>query len=428
MAEAQRDEATDAAFRSVSATYDAEGLDDPYPLYAEARRNCPVMEGDILARFGIPSQADYANRGRRVFSAFRHADVRAVLQDDATWSTDLLVDGLGTFLGEMFLTARDGRSHRLLRGLLQTCFAPEAVRRMNERLIKPMIEREFGAPLRARGRAELLADLALPFPIRTIYTVLGFPDDPASAARFADQALRILNGPQVDPAKAEESMARAFQAADELDASVQEVVRAKRKEGADGDDMIARLIRAEMEGVRLSDVQIAGTVRMMLPAAAETTTRTLANLMVLLLERPDALARVRADRTLLPKAVTETMRLETVAGFLARRATRDTELGGVAIPEGAAVSLVMGSANRDEAVFDDPDTFNLDRPFRPSFGFGHGVHMCIGMPVAKLELEAAANLLLDLPGLRLDPERPAPRMRGLQFRGPDAVHLAWDIA
>ncbi len=417
---------TNAAFRSVSATYDAAGIADPYPLYAQARRTEPVMEGDILARFGIPSQADYANSGRRVFSVFRHADVRAVLQDDVLWSSDLLADGLGTFLGEMFLSARDGRSHRALRGILQTCFAPDAVKRWSG-LIKPMIEREFGRRLRPTGRAELLRDLALPFPIRAIYTILGFPDDPRSAARFADQALRILNGPQVDPEKAEEAMAQAFAAAAELDRSVRDIVREKRKAGAGGDDMIARLIRAEVDGVGLDDGQIAGTVRMLLPAAAETTTRTLANLMVLLLERPETLARVRDDRRLIPKAIGEAMRLEPVAGYLARRATRDTELAGVPIPAGAAVSLVIGSANRDGTMFERPDDFELDRPLRPSFGFGHGVHMCLGMPVAKLELEAAANLLLDLPNLRLDPAAPAPVIRGLQFRGPDAVHLAWDV-
>ena len=418
--------ASDAAFRSVSATYDAHGVDDPYPLYAKARRECPVMEGDILAQYGIPSQADYANRGRQVFSVFRHADVRAVLQDDKTWSTDLLRDGLGAFLGEMFLTAKDGKPHRQLRGLLQTCFKPEAVRQMKTGLIEPMMEREFSAPLRPRRQMELLADLALPFPIRAIYTVLGFPDDPAAAARFADQALQILNGPQVDPERAEEAMAQAFRAAGELDASVQEVVRSRRTNGADGEDMISRLVRGELDGESLTDEQIAGIVRMILPAAAETTTRTLANMFVLLLRHPDQLERVRAERSLLPKAITETMRLETVAGYLARQATRDTELSGVAIPKGAAVSLVMGSANRDETVFDDPDRFDLDRPLKTTFGFGHGVHMCLGMPVAKIELETAANFLLDLPNLRFDPAHLEPQLRGLQFRGPEAVHLVWD--
>lgn len=417
-----------SAFRSVSSTYDAGGILDPYPLYAELRRTSPVMAGDILARFGVPSQADYANSGRQVFSVFRHADVAAVLRDDTLWTTDLLADGLGTFLGDMYLSARDGPPHRELRGLLQSCFTPAALQSWNKGLIEPLVEREYAAALRPQGRMELIAQLAQPFPIRAIYTILGFPSDPESAAQFADQALRILNGPQVDPKKAQESMKRAFEAAGELDASVRTIVAAKRATGAEGDDMIARLIRAEFDGKHLDDGQIAGAVRMMLPAAAETTTRTLANFMVHMLDNPEIMSQVRENRSLLPKAIAESMRLEPTAGFLARRATTDTVLAGVEIPEGAAVSLAGGSANRDETVFEQPDTFKLDRPTKPMMGFGYGVHLCIGMPVAKIELEAAANMLLDLPDLRPDPDQPPPVITGLNFRGPEAVHLVWETS
>ena len=419
---------SDENFRAVSATYDAGGLADPYPMYAELRAATPVMEGDILARFGVPSQADYANLGRQVFSVFSHADVSAVLRNDELWTTDLLQDGLGRFLGEMFLTARSGASHRMLRGLLQPTFAPEVTQRWKRELVLPMMERNFGAKLRGAGRMELMREMALPFPIHAIYTILGFPNDPAQAEEFADLALQVLSGPQADPDKAEAAAARAFEAAAAIDERVRAVVAAKRTAGAEGDDMIARLIRAEADGERLDDGQIAGTVRMLLPAAAETTTRTLANLMVILLadESRDVLARVKADRGLIGKAITETMRLEPVAGFLARRAVRDTVLGGVAIPEGAAVSLVNGSANRDEKVFERPDRFEIDRPTRPNMSFGMGAHLCLGMPIARVELEAAANMLLDLPGLRLDADQPPPVIRGLQFRGPDSVYLVWD--
>jgi len=415
------------AFRLVSSTYDVDEVIDPFVLFRALRRTSPVMAGDILARFGVPSQADFANRGRQVFSVFRHADVAAVLRDDKLWSTDLLADGLGAFLGDMFLSARDGPPHRQLRGLLQACFAPAALRDWNRQLIVPLAEAGYGAALRPRGKMELLADLALSFPIRAIYTILGFPDDPAAAERFADQALLILAGPQVDPEKSKIASARAFQAADELDATVRAIVAKKRRTGAEGIDMMSRLIRAEFEGHRLDDGQIAGAVRMMLPAAAETTTRTLANFMVHMLQNPSIMAQVRDDRSLLPKAIAESMRLEPVAGFLARRAVVDTDIDGVAIPAGAAVSLAIGSANRDEAVFEEPDIFRLDRPLKPAMGFGHGVHMCIGMPVARMELKAAINMLLDLPGLRPDPDHAPPAITGFNFRGPEAVHLVWDV-
>ena len=197
--------------------------------------------------------------------------------------------------------------------------------------------------------------------------------------------------------------------------------------GATGDDLISYLIRAEADGQGLDDHRITNPVRMLLPAAAETTTRTFANLMVLLFAHPATLARVRADRTLVRKALNESMRTEPVAAFHARQAARDVELRGVAIPAGAAVSVCAAQANRDPSIYTDPDTFDIDRPLRPVIGFGYGVHTCLGMQVAQMEMEAALNALLDLPNLRLDPEQPAPRIRGMQMRGPDAVHVIWDV-
>src|SRR5690554_4640030 len=112
------------AFTAVSAIYDGAGLDDPHSLYARLRATSPVMEGDILARYGVPSQADYANRGRKVFTLFRNADITEVLRNDKLWTTELLTDGLGSFFGDMFLSGRSGAAHRSLRNLLQPCFAP----------------------------------------------------------------------------------------------------------------------------------------------------------------------------------------------------------------------------------------------------------------------------------------------------------------
>jgi cytochrome P450 len=161
--------------------------------------------------------------------------------------------------------------------------------------------------------------------------------------------------------------------------------------------------------------------------ATETTTRTFANLLLHLFKYPAVLERVRADRSLIPKALTESMRLEPVAGHLARLAARDTDIAGTTIPEGAAVCLSVMAAQRDETVFDNPDVFDIDRPFKPIMGFGFGPHMCLGQSLARIEIEAAINAVLDFPGLQLDPDYPAPVMRGMQFRGPDQLHVVWDV-
>lgn len=415
-----------SAFTSISDTYDGIGLTDPYPLYAELRSTTPVMEGDILARFGVPSQADYANKGRKVFTVFRNEDVFNILRDSETWTTDLLLDGFGDFLDGVMISTLGGDAHRRLRGLIQPGFAPAVLARWNNKLITPLFREELVPALRHRGRADLVRDFALPFPVRAIYAVLGFPDDHELMERFAGWALRVLAGPQKDPERARITIEDAFRASQELYDNVLPIVADNRAAGAVGDGLISHLLRSSFEGQALNDHQITNLVRMMLPPATETTTRTFANLMVLLFDNPETLERVRQDRSLIRKALQESMRCEPVAGFLARQASRDVVLSGVTIPEGAAVSLCSGAASRDPDVYDHPDRFDIDRPTRPHLGFGFGMHMCLGLPVAQMEIEAAVDAMLDLPNLRLDPDRPRPQIRGLQMRGPDAVHVIWD--
>ncbi len=414
------------SFRSVSDTYDGTGVLDPYPLYAELSRATPVMEGDVLSRFGVPSQADYGNKGRQVFTVFRHDDVMGIMRDPETWTSSLLMDGLGAFLGDVMLSALDGPPHKRLRNLLAPCFSRQVLMRWNEQLIVPIIRTDYIDRLRPQGKADLVRDYGLPFPVRIIYAILGFPDDRASIDRFANWALRILAGPQKDPEKTKLAMAGAFQAAQELYDHVRPIVERRRAEGAEGDDLIAYLLRAEHEGQRLDDHQVTNLVRMLLPAAAETTTRTFANMMVLLFRHPQTLERLRRDRTLLRAALNESMRYEPVAAFHARQAARDVDIRGVTIPAGAAVSVCAASASRDPDLYTDPDTFDIDRPLRPILGFGYGVHACMGMQVAQLEIDAALDALLNLPNLRLDPSMPAPQIRGMQLRGPDHIHVVWD--
>lgn len=133
------------------------------------------------------------------------------------------------------------------------------------------------------------------------------------------------------------------------------------------------------------------------------------------------------DRALVRKVVDEGMRWETASQFLARQAAVDVEIRGVKIPAGAALSLASGSANRDEEIFDNPDEFDIERPQRINLGFGAGPHLCLGMQIAKAEMEAMLNGLLDhLHNLQLDPDAPTPKIVGAQLRGLRAIHVLWD--
>src|SRR5690242_13471801 len=151
-----------------------------------------------------------------------------------------------------------------------------------------------------------------------------------------------------------------------------------------------------------------------MPAGAETTSRLMGSMLFALLTEPARLERVRADRTLVPWVIEETLRWETPVLFVARQATRATEVGGVPVPEGGIVSAVIASANRDETHYPDPDRFDLDRRADDHLSFGFGRHFCLGYHLAKTEARAALTAVLDrLPALRLDPVAAPPRITGL---------------
>jgi cytochrome P450 len=151
------------------------------------------------------------------------------------------------------------------------------------------------------------------------------------------------------------------------------------------------------------------------------------NAILHLLSHPDQLALVQADESLLPNAVEESLRLEPAAAVVDRYATHDTRLGGAAIQRGDLVTVSLAGANRDPAVFTDPDVFDVRRSnARLNLTFAHGPHFCLGAHLARLEAQAAVRAVLRLPGLRLDPEHPA-APRGLVFRKPPSLHLRWDL-
>lgn len=415
-------------FDKVSATF-AGSMDDPHPLYRELRQTHPVMEGDILATFGIWSQAGQASAEHPIYTLFKYSDCMTVLRDPRTFTSGLLLEQLGTFLGRFLMTGMDGEEHKMLRAMLAPCFSHEVVAQMRDELVGPLARAEYIDVIRPRGRAELLADVLLPYPVRAIYAIMGFPnDDPDEIEQFAAWALRILAGPETDPDKAAAAQKAAFKAAQDLYDHLLKLVRKRRAEGSVTDDLIGHVLRANHQGQFLTDDEVAQILRQLLPAAAETTTRTFANMLIHLLRRPDLLEAVRQDRSLIARAMHETMRIEAAPQFLARECTRDVEIRGVKIPKGARLSLAITSASRDEEMFDHPDEFDINRPEKPNFGFGFGAHLCLGMPMARMEMEVMMNAFLDgLPNLRLDPEAPEPIIQGIQLRGANSLPVVWDL-
>jgi len=187
------------------------------------------------------------------------------------------------------------------------------------------------------------------------------------------------------------------------------------------------LAAAEIDGEKLADEEIFSFLRLLLPAGVETTYRALGSLLLALLSDPVQLEAIRADRSLLPQAIEEGVRWEAPLLTITRLATRDTVLGGVQIPAGATVMPMLGSANRQDDRYPNPNAFDLFRTPKGNLGWGHGVHVCLGMHLARLEMRTAINLLLDrLPNLRLDPDGDDPHIRGQVFRSPTSVPVLFD--
>lgn len=426
MATQYRSEKLEKAFAALSKNY--RGLDvDLYAVSREKRQTTPVMEGDFMASLSVPTHAGQRH-GHPTYAVFKYNDIKAVLQDAATFTSGFIAKGLGTFFGGdgLIIIAMDGDQHRKARGLLQPVFTPQSVNPWRAE-IERSIREEFIAPLVPNKRADLM-DFALYFPIRVIYALIGFPQENiGDFYEYAAMGLTILAGPKNDPAEEEAARQNAVSASQGLYDAVIKLVAQRRAEGASGDDLISRLIRAEFEARRLDDMEIATFVRSLVAAGGETTTRTFSSVMTLLLQRPALLARVRNDRSLVSKLIDEAIRFEPTSTVKVRQAARDVEIGGVKIPQGALVQCVIASANRDEDIFENADEFDIDRKLKPSFTFGYGPHMCIGQFVAKLELSAAVNAVLDLfPNVRLDPDQLAPEIQGGQLRGASSIPVIWD--
>lgn len=422
-----------AAFVALSKAY-AGKLDDPYPLYAEHRAKSAVYQGDIVAELGVPSMVTGPNGDRQVFCFLTHEVISKALLDPETYSSDVYEECFGGVMGEKVVLFLKGDEHRKFRNRLMQVMSPAALRKLTENQFKPIIK-QYVAELASREerKAELMADLILDFPIRVVYELFGLPsDDKEAMDSFNTNALIMVLGGMADMSQPEVAMERMKNAAVAGEALYQQILGAVETRVAnndtDGDDLIAILLRIEEDGQQLTPHDIASFLRPTLAAAGETTSRALGNFLACLLERPDQLERVRNDRSLLIPAMNEAMRYEGSVSVIPRMTTKDVEVDGVKIPAGSGVNMLVGAANRDPAVHENPDVFNFDvKRTKQNMSFGFGPHMCQGMPLAKIEMECAVNELLDqLPNLRIDPDAGYEGIRGVQFRSPTFLPVVWD--
>jgi cytochrome P450 len=374
---------------------------DPYTALAQIRREQPVQRLDFS---GMPHE-----ESKPVFIVYRYEDVALVLRDNETYSSSIILAFFGDALGKHVMLGMDEPAHRRHRALVSAAFTQRALARRENELLAQLGNRLIDR-FADRGRADLVREFTFPYPTQIIAGLLGLPrEDYAQFQRWSISLLSITVNRE-----------RAVAASEALRNYFIPILAARRAEPRD--DLISGLAHAEIDGEKLTDEEIFSFLRLLLPAGVETTYRSTGNLLFGLLSNPDQLDAVRADRSLIPQAIEEAVRWEPPLLTITRVVTRDTRLGGVDIPAGSTVMPMLGSANRDEERWSDPDRFDVFRAARPHIGFGHGTHVCLGMHLARLEMRVALNLLFDrLPDLRLDPEGDDPHIRGQVFRSPTSL-------
>jgi cytochrome P450 len=384
----------------------------------ELRRQCPVHQGSISGRFGIEGPDTLVFGENEQVSVFGFEPVDEGFRDASRFSSSMYEVFLGRIIGKTILQM-DPPEHGRYRSLLQAAFSKREMERWERDFVRDLV-RSFLGPMIGRGRGDLAGEFAFYYPVNVIAVACGLPVD--DVPTFYHQAALLTNVAVPDQAR--------MAASRELAEMVQPLIDERRARPAE--DLLSILCHAEVAAEdggleRLTDGEIVDFVRLLVPAGAQTTYRTLTNLLFALLSRPDQLDAVRADRSLIPRAIEEGLRWEPPLVSFTRVATRDTEIGGCPVSAGTKLNLCIHSANHDPSRWEDPDEFDLFRPMQPHLSFGQGPHICLGIHFARMELRVALEEILDsLPGLRLDPDADDVHIDGLMSRTALRLPCLWD--
>ncbi|MGW0878042.1 cytochrome P450 family protein [Streptomyces sp. NPDC002671] len=379
--------------------------EDPHAVYARLREQGPVH------RVRLPDSDD----GYETWLVVGYEEARAALADPR-----LAKDGarIGvTFLDEQmigkYLLATDQPQHTRLRSLVTRAFTMRRVEQLRPRIQR--ITDDLLDEMLPHGRADLIESLAYPLPITVICELLGVPD--MDRAEFRKVSTEV-----VAPSSADSEYAAVVRLAEYLT----ELIEDKRCSGP-SDDLLSDLIRTTAEdGDRLSAEELRGMAYLLLIAGHETTVNLIGNGVLALLTHPAQLAALRADMGLLDGAVEEMLRYEgPVETATFRYATEPLEIAGTVIERGDHVAVGLTAAQRDADRYADPHRFDIRRDTRGHLAFGHGIHFCIGAPLARLEGRIAVGTLLErAPGLALDGS-PGEWLPGLLMRGVRSLPVRW---
>ena len=384
--------------------------DDPHPLLRAVRERGRI-ERDVVGIWLVSHHAD-VSAGLRSSRLSREPWRSPVYRQHRPFIADSTLERTT----EHWMLFNDPPKHTRLRRLVNGAFKPPVIAALRER-ITALTDELLGA-FPAQGEFELMAGFAQQLPVRVICDVLGLPPADFAQTKLWSDALAVI----VEPVVRREQRAAAGRAAEEMAAYLRGHI-AQRRAGTRPDDLLTLLVAAQDGEGQLSDDELLGNLILLFIAGHETTTNLIGNGLLTLLRHPAELVRLRADPSLVGSAVEEMLRYEGSVTMVSRLTVEPYALGDTVVPPEEVLYLMIGPANRDPAVFADPERFDIGRSPNPQLGFGAGIHFCLGAPLARLEGEIAFTRLLQrYPALRL--AEPTPRWRPLiNLRGLEALPL-----
>lgn len=386
---------------------------NPYPFYAELQREEPVHWDEPRKSWVITRYADVTAvlRDRRFSNARGLEAVFARLPEEAR----VQASPIQRFFSSM-MHHTDPPYHTRLRGLVSKAFTPRVVEQM-----RPLVQRVTDDLLDAaanKEKVDVILDFAYPLPLTVVAHLLGVQAERHDQLKkWSENVVAAVGMPR----HSSEVIQLAVESIAELTAYIQPMITELRERPNDG--LMSGMVAAADQGEHLSSEELVSSTLLLLIAGHETTTNLIANGVLLLLQHPDQLEKLRKDPSLVENAADEILRYDSSVQMVNRVAMEDIEIGGKQIGRGQMVTLVLGAANRDPDQFKDPDRFDVSRPEIRYTSLGMGMHYCLGAPLVKLEVPIALGTLLRrFPSVRLASDDVAWRETP-SYRGPKALHV-----
>lgn len=400
--------------------YEPFAQNDPFPAYAALRTEEPVMFDERIGYWVVTRYDDI----KAVFGdweTFSSENAQAPVRERGPQAKRIMDEG--GFTAYSGLSARVPPEHTRIRKVAAKAFTPRRYKVLEPQIRANVVRLLDTMLARPQRRGDLVRDLAYDVPTITILTLIGADVHQIDTfKRWSDSRAAMTWGDLSD----DEQIPHARNLV-EYWAECRRLVAEAHETRPDS--LVGDMVRMQSEGDEITDHEIASLCYSLLFAGHETTTTLISNALRVLLSHPGQWQRIVADPGRIPAAVDEVLRYSPSIVGWRRKALRETEIGGVAIPQGANILLLMGSANRDETRFDDADTFDIDRPnAREHLSFGYGIHYCLGNMLAKLQTKVAIEEVARLvPGLRLADDADIRFGDNLSFRAPVAVPVTWEV-